>query len=343
MKKGTLIELEGADGTGKTSLAEAIARRAPDPWYMHATYNDKIAGDMFGYFSNLYARALLGVRQGRTVIMDRGWISEELYAQAYRGGTRWPMIGRFMDRLFNKMGGIRIHCLHDGTVDRHQKKFNNLKKTRHELYGDISPVARLFNDVFRGRNTDKYDRGYAGQIMNHHGYILRPKNYYYSIEAYGHNIDLFYEIIIKPCIEKEAISFIMSDNCLGDFERSKVLMVGDEVCRSHKDGPRWPFHRYYNSGLFLTERLHRLQVDEGHIYWVNINEKDSIDIVSGWLRRHPGRTVICLGENAARTFRRFFPNKSFEKIMHPQAAARFPFNRRKFQASLRWAMADLTL
>ena len=72
-----IIVIDGCDGTGKTTLAEAICRRY-DGVYIHNTY--RWPTKMPLYHTAALHRALK-LAKTRLVVIDRLWMSEAIYAE----------------------------------------------------------------------------------------------------------------------------------------------------------------------------------------------------------------------------------------------------------------------
>jgi hypothetical protein len=325
-----IIVLEGADGVGKTYLAKEICKRL-DAKYIHATYRYK--DHQFLYHTAIAHVALEHVRKyHKPVVIDRWWISESVYAEVYRGGTKWPLMGRYMDRIMRKVGGVYVFCLHDGNLDDYGKKFDELKSTRYEMYKDTRDVADIYKGLWEGR-YDGLDT-YANQISEQGGFYRREDALRYSIEKEGKDIPAFCQKIIDKMKEPSLIDF---DNFTGSLINSKFLLIGDEICHTQKGKLSWPFHKHGNSGLFLTKWLNEHQVNEADLAWVNIHEKNGRENILSWLANNRGK-VICLGNRAYISFKKFFPRMKCAEVIHPQAAARFPFNRDIFERQMKKAL-----
>jgi hypothetical protein len=323
-----IIVLEGADGVGKTYLAKELCRRL-NAKYIHAGY--KFKDRQFTYHTAIIHIAMEHVRKCNTpAIIDRWWISESVYSEAYRDGTNYPLMGRYMDRIISKLGGIYVFCLHDGSIEDYCVKYEALKASRYEMYKDTRDVALIYQGIWDGSYASGYDN-YANQVSESGGFKSRPDCFRYSIEREGKNIAAFCEKIAGAL---RLPSLINSDNFIGSLYDSSALMVGDEVCPTRKGRLCWPFHKYANSGLYLTRWLHEHLIAEKDLAWVNIHEKDGRDNIARWLCRHEKGTVVCLGKEASRTFGATFKKREYHEAMHPQAAARFPFNRGIFDRQM---------
>lgn len=108
-----IIILEGADGTGKTTLAKALCHEL-EADYIHATWSRELDCRMLEYHMNILSEAFEKYHEtSRPVIIDRLWVSESIYAEVFRHGSRYPWHGRIIEQFINSIGGFTIVCLVD--------------------------------------------------------------------------------------------------------------------------------------------------------------------------------------------------------------------------------------
>jgi len=151
-----IIVIDGCDGTGKTTLAKAICDKH-DGVYIHNTY--RWPTKMPLYHTAALHRALKLART-RLVVIDRLWMSEAIYAEVYRGGSPWPHMGRMIDRIIRKSGGLYILTQ---SPRGHSEKFEQLKSEREEMYDNVDKVRERFDQLFEG-GFDGHDTDYAQQL-----------------------------------------------------------------------------------------------------------------------------------------------------------------------------------
>lgn len=96
------IILEGPDGAGKTTLGRHMAETVPNSVYFHSTCTQWLIPGIYDYMENVVENMLVNAKNGRTVIMDRSWISERVY------GT---VIGRGVDvqRVLRMHNSVVLH------------------------------------------------------------------------------------------------------------------------------------------------------------------------------------------------------------------------------------------
>lgn len=147
-----IILLDGPDGVGKTTLAELIQKRFPHSEYIHLTYtkeNNEIMGE---YFETALDIAIgMSQREGKLVIIDRMYFSEQAYSKVYRTTTadRWK---DEMQRLRTKAldnGVIEIMCL-PHHKEQYLKYWMDLKFRREEMYNtQMDKVYDEYMKIFK--------------------------------------------------------------------------------------------------------------------------------------------------------------------------------------------------
>lgn len=315
-----IFVLDGPDGVGKTTLGKRLAERTGGK-YLHLTYRwkDKI---------NLYHDAAIrwAARQKETVIIDRWWPSEAVYAKAYRGGSTWPLYGRMAERVAGKFGVLYIYCLPDSVeeaVDRHRK----LKNEREEMYDDIADVAELYLKLWNGSKTHEDKGQYLDQLILNGGLSGRMDHVYYSIGKWGHAMDVYIDLVINAAIQWMHAQYapaLLYDqwNVSGHLCDAKYLFVGEQVNPKYRE-MYWPFHEYGNSSLYLTEALHAVNYQESWGMWTNaFNPDGSVNMHVEQVAMSKKLRIITLGNKAADLVDRLgLPIHA--AVPHPSYAKRF--------------------
>lgn len=104
-----LIMLEGPDGAGKSTLAAKLQQLLPGSVYEHhgaaAELSDR-------ELSQSYMRSLRKAFNG-SLIMDRGWLSEPIYAEVYRQKPSRISSAhqRMLERAALQLQGVVVRCL----------------------------------------------------------------------------------------------------------------------------------------------------------------------------------------------------------------------------------------
>ena len=152
-----LIIVEGGDGTGKSTLAEALCQRM-GAHYMHLTYRFRDRMDQYHTAALELALKRLAYQP---VVLDRWWVSEQVYARAFRGQTKWPYMGRMLDRVALKHGATYILC-HSADKHVYLDSFEKLKGERAEMYDTMDKVYDCYDAWAKLHDTHpnviRYDR-----------------------------------------------------------------------------------------------------------------------------------------------------------------------------------------
>lgn len=182
-----IIVLEGADGTGKTTLANVLQNTFPGSKYIHATWSRELDCRMLEYHMGILSEAYNFIQKTNLpVIIDRLWLSEAIYAEVFRSGSRYPQEAKIIDKFIEMIGGINIMCLSDN-LKKHAERFDILKSERLEMYQNVSHVVQIYNKIWNPEIINDYNvsRGYLSEIINEGGLYKRGNYYKYSIEKEG--------------------------------------------------------------------------------------------------------------------------------------------------------------
>lgn len=131
-QKGMIYILEGPDGTGKSTLAQALQEKTKGH-LMHLTFNKY--WDMEAYYLAAY-NAAIELSNYQDVIIDRWIPSEIIYGHVFRGGPSFNTseIPEFEQAKY-------IYCWNEKAVENHLAN----KKNRDEMFDDMTHVAAAFD------------------------------------------------------------------------------------------------------------------------------------------------------------------------------------------------------
>lgn len=177
MSAHPIFILEGPDACGKTTLANRFveqlgARR------IHLT----LRKEMFLYQLGALRTA---VRESwkRPVVIDRHWVSENVYAGVYRGGTSLLEESAWMDWALDQLGALYVLCLlrdDDRCVGAHLATH----ATGREMYEPddrIRQVSAAYRSWYDGGTMDaKF--GEVARVAARGGMIRRPNCIRYDFE-----------------------------------------------------------------------------------------------------------------------------------------------------------------
>lgn len=242
-----IIVLEGADCSGKTTLAKRMVQKW-DASYLHATY--RWPDCMFTYHAAILERALKLAKKG-PVIIDRWWPSELIYSDVFRNGSKWPLIGRQMDRLALKYGILYVNCIPSDT-DWQERQFSERKGAGGELYDSNRAVAEQY-------------REHAAAMAHRHDQMI------YDVCKNGKQLDFFIDSV------EERAGFVLNlqlkewrdpdmRDWSGNSHKPKYLFVtGKQVpFGRHHMGP---FFGHEYASFFLTNALQMSRIPEEDIAW----------------------------------------------------------------------------
>lgn len=322
-----LVLLEGPDSVGKTTLAEAIRARygESNTDYIHLGY---VKGGREMFRANYLAlwRASKMMSMGKVVVMDRGWMSENVYAAIYRGKADLPFEAAMFDRVCQRLCAAQVVCV--PTVDSAAKRHAACHKQREEMYEpgpQIRQVARRFREMLFGRGTkDCGDRipdtvDYAQRLIDGGGLDGRADVVHYDIDKHGHDLPAIMEEIESVFLHRQATQFAPAldherPNFLGHIRKAEFLFVGDRI-NPNKAG-KYPLVDYGASSRVLTKVLHELKFDETRAVWCNANEDGMIDEI---YYHKPALRVVTFGNQAEKRC----ATLPHDHVWHPSYVGRF--------------------
>lgn len=348
MLKGLVI-LDGPDATGKTTLARRFCELY-NAHYIHLTR--RWVNNMFEYNTAALHHAI-GLAEHQLVVIDRLWMSELVYSEAFHGGTKYPHMGRLIHRVVQKHAGIYIMCL-DSDINVNRKRFSTMQGKRQEMYASNDMVHMYFNDLYHGIKDcglDEMDReyfpgrDYMSDIVMGGGLKSWPMVVRYELEKDGQDMPKFCENIVQRVIKRRADQIVYAlgahnHNFSGYAYEAKHLMIGDRLSTTKYRKIGWPFHFYSNSSLFLAESMSRMGLNENDFCWTNINERLGDELVVLATKEILDLNPITLGKEAEQRYCSIAWHLPFHRfISHPQWYRRFHTNDRLMELDIRKALA----
>lgn len=143
-----MIILEGPDGTGKTTLAEALAKKL-NGLVIHAGFDRK--WDIRQFHSAIITSAYFIENAGCPVIIDRWAVSEAVYGRVFRGGEAYNTQALVKDAALS-YDPIFIYCRNDNVVENHKKN----AAAREEMFEDMTEVAKLYDELLKSGNYGRW-------------------------------------------------------------------------------------------------------------------------------------------------------------------------------------------
>lgn len=286
MSKHPVIVVEGPDGVGKSTLAEKICDYVGGH-YVHLTYRFK---DKMNCYHGAALKAALLRAEHQPVVIDRWWCSELVYAAAYRGGSRWPLMYRHFQRASSRHGVSYVFCLPEDR-EHYLAHYNVLKGQREEMYD--SGMERVYDEFVRVRQDMLADQVPAVST--------------YDMFQQGHDMDAVVQYVLETAEDERALlpdfaKDLSFHNLSGSPVRAKVLVVGDMPASERFEGlvrGHGPFTNYdRRDGLRWSEALDRTDVRETDLCYVDLGHPDEARTIQAI--REVARTtkVVALGEVA---------------------------------------------
>lgn len=341
--------MDGPDATGKTTLARRLCELY-NAHYLHLTR--RWTNNMFEYNTAAIHHATQ-LAENQLVVIDRLWMSELVYSEAFHGGSKFPHMGRFIHRVVQKHAGVYVLCL-DEDINENRQRFSYLRKHRQEMYTSNDVVHMHFNDLYHGINDcglDEMDReyrpgkDYMADIVMGGGLKSWPNVLRYSIAKNGDKLPEFCQQVVETVVKRRGDQLVYGlsstfHNFLGYGPDAKYVMVGDRLSLTRYRAIKWPFHFYSNSSLFLAEAMSRLQLNENDFCWTNINERLGDEVVVNVTKELGDLKPIVMGDAATKHYCEIgWRLPPHQYIYHPQYYRRFHVNNRKLDIDLRRAIA----
>lgn len=313
-----IIVLEGADASGKTTLAQHF-REKYGARYVHLGLYD----DIWRWHLGALWRAIK-LADHELVVIDRHWISECAYGQVYRTGSKYPVASRCMDRVLMKHGAVYVLCVpsdYEGQLARHHR----LKGERQELYHSITGVVQFYADLRYG-NVAQPGFDYCSQLARRGEFYSRPDVMMYDIDTDGSKLKEYCERVVDHVGWWRGYQYPVAlesknQNLTGHAYNATHVIVGEAPGPGAHPRVRWPFvcNKKMSAAVFMNQTLHKLDVDETKLIFTN---------ATGYPDNHLrmlaacGLKFICLGRVAEREVTRL-GHPRHVTIVHPQHARRF--------------------
>lgn len=332
-----LILLDGPDCAGKSTLAKSIQTASAElgqravihhlgkpedgqEWKLHSTAIED------------YIQQMLD--ENVIVIVDRHFLSEEIYGKVYRNGGAYPYTMRFIDMLYNRFSGLKVICCPPTSVvvDTHKR----MMEERYEEYTDkMDRIANLYQGLWHSAvHVSSFPgRDYTGQLTALGG--VQDKKFWYHFNYCESDVDEYARYLLQELATEVAIAdpFLDSLKFIGTPDRRATLLVGDMSATKNKLG--LPFWANHGSSHFLAKTLHQLMVPAESLCIANINDEGGVRTVKQ-LAEQCGRVVV-LGREAQRTMQR--ENIDYDAYCrHPQHARRFNQNDNTYLDELKKAL-----
>lgn len=262
---------EGPDGSGKSTAAKQYATLV-GARYVHLGPLPNVTDGLARLYAESMLPAVLGYQE---VVMDRCWMSEEPYGDAYRGGANRlnPADVRMLERLALRCQPVVVLC---------------------------NPGIEVVKANWESRKGEEYlkDVAQLEQVASAYGVAttaLPMASYDYTVNGAWHGLMRDIEMLRELTLPHK-----MSMQSAGNL-KARILLVGDSFAeRKNQDlHYQWPFASFSGQGCsrWFTQQLVDAGIDEMRLCWVNSDQfyHPGHDY---WIYAHAEK-VFALGANAS--------------------------------------------
>lgn len=173
-----IILLEGADVTGKTTLANTMleALKNDAVYFKHDNTNNSILE-----FSRTIALAHEWSREGKVAIIDRLWLSEAVYGPIMRDHTN-DSDGTVM-QLCHLYGVVTVVCVREN-MTKHLNHFRQMEKVRSEYAAaKIESIIRVYHALWYGESNSPV-QGLLGSLIKRTPLRMLRSYYQYDMDKF---------------------------------------------------------------------------------------------------------------------------------------------------------------
>jgi len=270
-----IIILEGPDGAGKTTLAETLRQKLQGNKLVHIVKHGPYRDLTSEHLCKIYFRGMTpALTHDDIVIMDRSWLSEPIYGNAYRDGLNridTPR-KRMLERVALSRGAVVINCLPD---------FETCLKT----------FKSRINDEYLDTPTQLQDVYGDYELLDLHT-ALPVIHYNYQEDS----VDELLAHLSRATIENKASGG-------GCFNEGNMLMLCDRGPRANvKDSAVVvPFINFLDNdgpSRMLAATLDNEGVSESKLYWINTQTYQGVPLDPAFLKALRPSRIFALGNNA---------------------------------------------
>lgn len=281
------LVLDGPDAAGKTTLARRLQELEPDTLYIHLSY---IADDRSMYQANWIAlnEARKSLARGCSVVLDRSWMSENIYSSVYRGGSKIGAMVRALDRMIQRLCGVYVVCA--PTVESAVRRHANTAQSGREMYQPddrIRQVAERYFAIVKGFPLEGH-RDYVDSWVRHHYMRNRQDVTHYDVDLHGNNMDdiLAHARRMASMLQRSQLRSFEQWEYLGSPYRAKYVVVTSD--------DQLPFVEWTRRNEITNDHIQNIiDLDESYVMWVPLTSaRNSIAEFSR------GRRVLAIGHEA---------------------------------------------
>jgi thymidylate kinase len=288
-----LTIFEGPDGSGKSTAAKRYAELV-GARFVHLGPLPMVTDGLARMYAEQMLPAVLGHQE---VVMDRCWLSEKPYGDAFRGGANRLDTAdvRMLERLALRCQPVVVRC--NPGIDSIKASFEARKGEEYLKNVDqLLQVAAAYDSMTTAIPMAEYD---------------------YTTNDAWHGLMRDVESLRELTLPHKTTMW-----SAGNL-KAKILLVGDSFAEPKNQDPcfQWPFASFSSQGCsrWFTRQLIEAGIDEMRLCWVNADQFT-----------HPGHDywiyanadkIFALGGKAQDKLIEL--GLAFEPATHPQAWKRF--------------------
>ena len=207
MKPTGIILLEGADASGKTTLA-AVLREKYSARYIHGgLYKDP------WLWHCAAIRRALRLAIDNLVVIDRNFISHLAYGHIF-GNQKYAEGAYHLDALFQRSGCITVLCIPSDPPRQEADWRAGLEAGKVEHFDRVREVIALYMDLAKG-NVARPGAGWLFENIRYGDYAEREDVIIYDRYAYANNPEAFARQLVAKLKDHRPLAPI--DNLIDDL------------------------------------------------------------------------------------------------------------------------------
>ena len=179
-----IIIFDGPDGVGKTTLINHIKKANRNAYYMHL----RVHKNMKLWHLATARLASRKKAEGKLVLLDRHWPSEQCYSYIYRSGPSYNP-KKIYEFLRNR-GALYVWCIPEDT-QRVKDNHRINREKRHEEYHDIDDVVNYYYQHWFGKPERSNFLSSISPLRERDNFVR------YDMFKDGHKLDEFTDKIIE--------------------------------------------------------------------------------------------------------------------------------------------------
>lgn len=295
-----IIILDGPDGTGKTTLASQLVDDYGAMYIHHGFFKGADWG--IRHLASM-RRAARVAATGCPVVIDRLWLSGDIYGTVYRGRSDGGPLSRLIHRISLTHGAVTVLCL-PARAELANQLHANLRRS--EMYSDISKVVRFYQEVRDGVGRRWKQPTCYADVLTGPDPTWRDACVRYDFQKVKPYFSTWLQALVHRAALERASQYLPAVrhpngyNVAGHLARASHLMVGETL--SPRVGLlRYPFGDPSAIGCsaWFTQQLDRALILEEHLLWTNAsNQITGENHLRRLLFLKPALRVVALGHVA---------------------------------------------